>query len=578
VFTVAAFVLASSFATASGPPRHVLLLYSYEREFASEAFAAEFRVDLLRSSPAPIDFIELALQPTPTSQRPADQVIVDELRSTFGGRHLDLVVPMGGPAVEFAHRHRNELFPSAPVLLASVDNRFVRGEALTDNETAVTVRHDLPQAVDSILRVLPDTRTVVVVIGASPLEAFWVQEAKRAFRPFEPRLTFIWTHDWTYDQLLARSAHLPPHTVILFGVLLLDARGVPLRETDTLDALHATANAPIFGMHSPQLGHGIVGGSLLSYEVMSQDTSAVALRLLNGESAHAIPVHALAAAPMFDARELRRWGIAERRLQAGSVVRFRDAAPLPAWVTPVFVTIGAVTLLGFAAIMTLPRRASRLSADAPQDSTAMESALGRLTQRLMCTREEERASLARCIEDDVCQKLVSLSMDLHARGEDALCDHVSEIARESLTLSDPTYAKLSLLGLAETARTLAERRAAESNVALEFTASDIPKDLPRDLSIAMFRVFEHALDNALRHSKTRRLTVSLRRASDVVVLDVVDFGIGFDPAAVRLDDALGLVAMRERLQPVGGACVIDSRAGAGTRVRAFARVKTELAS
>jgi signal transduction histidine kinase len=208
----------------------------------------------------------------------------------------------------------------------------------------------------------------------------------------------------------------------------------------------------------------------------------------------------------------------------------------------------------------------------------MEWALERLTQRLMSTREEERASLARCIEDDVCQKLASLSMDLHARGEDALRDHVSEIARESLTLSDPTYAKLSLLGLAETARTLAERRAAESNVALEFTSSDIPKHLPRDLSIAMFRVLEHALDNALRHSKTRRLTVSLRRADDLVALDVVDFGIGFDPAAVRLEDALGLVAMRERLQPVGGACVIDSRPGAGTRVRAFARLRTDLAS
>src|SRR4029077_14909300 len=116
------------------------------------------------------------------------------------------------------------------------------------------------------------------------------------------------------------------------------------------------------------------------------------------------------------------------------------------------------------------------------------------------------------------------------------------------------------------------------NVALEFTASDIPKQLPRDLGIAMFRVLEHALDNALRHSNTRRLTVSLRRASDVVALDVVDFGVGFDQTAVRLEDALGLVAMRERLQALGGACVIDSRPGAGTRVRAFVRLNTDLPS
>jgi len=178
----------------------------------------------------------------------------------------------------------------------------------------------------------------------------------------------------------------------------------------------------------------------------------------------------------------------------------------------------------------------------------------------------------------VCQRLASLSMDLHARGEDELRDHVSDLARESLTLSDPIYAKLSLLGLAATARAFVEQRCARADVALEFTSSDVPEHLPRELSIALFRVLEHAVDNALRHSKTRRLVVALRRACDIVALDVVDSGIGFDPAAIPPADALGLVAMRERLQPVGGACVIESQPGSGTRVRAFARLSCDRAT
>src|SRR5262249_1490827 len=163
----------------------------------------------MKSSREPIDFIEMALQPTPTSQRQPDEAIIDGLTSVFDGRHLDLVVPMGGPAVQFVQRHRAELFPSAPVLLTSVDNRLVRRDAPGGNETAVTVRHDRPRAIESILTVLPDTRKVVVVLGASPLEAFWVQETGSAFRPFEPRVAFTWTNDWTYDQLLDRCAHLP---------------------------------------------------------------------------------------------------------------------------------------------------------------------------------------------------------------------------------------------------------------------------------------------------------------------------------------------------------------------------------
>src|SRR5262249_32465068 len=163
---------------------------------------------------------------------------------------------------------------------------------------------------------------------------------------------------------------------------------------------------------------------------------------------------------------------------------------------------------------------------------------------LMQTHEEERASLAKWIEDDVCQKLASLSMDLHARGEDDLRDHVSNLARESLMLSDPIYAKLSLLGLVATARGCegtsctrgGGRGCTRADVALEFTTSDVPEHLPHDLTIALFRVLEHAVDNALRHSKTRDLVVSLRRARDIVALDVVDSGIGFDPAAVAPAD------------------------------------------
>lgn len=234
-----------------GPPRHVLLLYSYEREFASAAFANRFRVDLMRESSVPIDFIEVALQPTPTSVREPDDAIVQDLRSKFDGRRLDLVVPMGGPAVTFTQRHKDELFPAAPVLLASVDHRFVPADALPANATAVCVRNDPPKMIDSILRLLPDTRTVVVVIGASAHESFWLKEVRTAFQRFDNRLTFIWTNDWSYEHLLRRCARLPSHTAILYGLLLLDGNGVPQQEEHTLADLHATANAPIAGRLPP---------------------------------------------------------------------------------------------------------------------------------------------------------------------------------------------------------------------------------------------------------------------------------------------------------------------------------------
>src|SRR4029450_8018959 len=114
--------------------------------------------------------------------------------------------------------------------------------------------------IETILRLLPDTRTVFVVIGASQFEQFWLTEVKRGLRRFEARLTFIWTNELSFEEMLKGCASLPPHSAIFYGVLSQDAKGVRHAEDRTLGAFHAAANAPSFGLNATQLGRGIVGG------------------------------------------------------------------------------------------------------------------------------------------------------------------------------------------------------------------------------------------------------------------------------------------------------------------------------
>ena len=302
-----------------------MLLYSYDRDFASHnAFATMFRPELRRSFGEPIDFIEVSLQSARLNPSASEKSILNQVRSTLPHRRLDLVVPIGGPAAVFAQTFRQQLFPTTPMLLAGVDRRFVRNTALAANDTAVAVEHDPPQMIETILRLLPDTRTVFVVIGASRLEQFWLKEVKRGLRRFEGRLTFIWMNELSFEEMLKDGASLPPQSAIFYGVLSSDAKGVRHGEERTLGAFHAAANAPIFGFDSTQLGRGIVGGPLLSIEDLSRNTATVAVRMLRGASPHSLATRTqVAATPTFDGRELRRWGIGEDRLQPGSVVLFR---------------------------------------------------------------------------------------------------------------------------------------------------------------------------------------------------------------------------------------------------------------
>ena len=102
----------------------------------------------------------------------------------FVSRPPDLIVPIGGPASTFAHRYRQRLFPATPMLLAAVDERHLQQFTFTPDETVVAVRHDAPQAIETIQKILPQTSTVFVVIGNSPLEQFWREDLVSEFATF----------------------------------------------------------------------------------------------------------------------------------------------------------------------------------------------------------------------------------------------------------------------------------------------------------------------------------------------------------------------------------------------------------
>jgi PAS domain S-box-containing protein len=92
-----------------------------------------------------------------------------------------------------------------------------------------------------------------------------------------------------------------------------------------------------------------------------------------------------------------------------------------------------------------------------------------------------------------------------------------------------------------------------------------PKTLPDELGVELLRVLQEALTNARRHSSARNTEVRLKVEEGKIVAEVVDDGRGFDPGSRRA--GIGLSAMRERAEGLGGAIEISGGPGEGTRVR-----------
>ena len=172
---------------------------------------------------------------------------------------------------------------------------------------------------------LPDTKDVIVVVGTSPIEKFWKEAIAKEAEPLANRITLSWTDHLSFEELLKHAAALPPQSAIFWELMIVDAAGVVHEGDSPLTRLHAVANAPIFSYDESFFGREIVGGPLLLVADSGRQTAAVAIRILGGEKPGDIKTPPVQfARPMFDWREMQRWGISESRLPPGSEIAFRD--------------------------------------------------------------------------------------------------------------------------------------------------------------------------------------------------------------------------------------------------------------
>ncbi|MFL6549739.1 MAG: ATP-binding protein, partial [Povalibacter sp.] len=244
------------------------------------------------------------------------------------------------------------------------DQRLLSDASLGDNEASVPVLNDFPQVVDDILRVLPDTRQIFVIMGSGPIGKLWHRELENEFKRFSDRVAFVWSDDLTLAQLLQRAANLPDHSVIYYFSFSADSAGAAYADERVVADLHEVANAPLFAGHSVYLGRGIVGSARMSIDDLSPRAAHAAARILNGEP----PINVrqppqLPGRAVFDWRELQSWGIPESRLPQGSVVLFREASLWQKHKTTLLTSVGVLVVQALLIFWLLLERRARQRAE-----------------------------------------------------------------------------------------------------------------------------------------------------------------------------------------------------------------------
>lgn len=219
-----------------------------------------------------------------------------------------------------------------------------------------------------------------------------------------------------------------------------------------------------------------------------------------------------------------------------------------------------------------------------------EEALSKVSQKLIQAQEHERSRLARELHDDINQRLSLLAVTLGGLKKELpteadqlkqqiseAVEQVADICKDVQSLSHRLHSpKLELLGLAAAASSFCKEFSHRQNVEVDFQLANIPRSLPDDISLTLYRVLQEALQNAAKHSGSRHFRVFLTAGRDEIELAVQDSGVGFEPDEAMRGRGLGLASMKERMKLVDGDLSIDSQLQRGTTIRA--RVPFELKS
>jgi signal transduction histidine kinase len=350
---------------------------------------------------------------------------------------------------------------------------------------------------------------------------------------------------------------------------------------DYLERITAVANAPTYTWTEAAMDHGILGGSLLDPKAMMEALATLALQVLHGERADSIPISSPDLhVSQVDWRQLRRWGITEARVPAGTLIRFRESS---VWDRYRLEILFALTiLLAQSALIAglLIQRSRRQQAEAQVrgSQARLRSSYDRIRDlgaRLLNAQEAERSRIARELHDDISQQMALLEIDLElirgavegqAGGLAGEALHKAQgIARSVHDLSHRLHpARLRIIGLVAGLRGL-QRELSQSDINITFTHDNVPPTLPPELTLCLFRIVQEGLQNALKYSKAHKVSVDLRAVSEGLTLTIVDDGVGFDVDAA-LGRGLGLISMDERVEAIGGTFAIRSKPGAGTRL------------
>jgi PAS domain S-box-containing protein len=413
----------STESTGQNLDKRVLVLYSDNaRSSFGKAQETVFR-QTLGDLKEPIEIFIENLDNNRIGEISYDKLVTDFYRNKYRDVNFDVVIAIKPVALGFLINHRGDVFGNPAIVFCDVGGHEKVLENIRPGITGAIVDYDIRPSLELIQRLQPDTQRVTVIFGAAPIEAGWLELARRNVATSSTTLPTDYWVGLTIPETRARLARLPPHSAVLYFSEYRDREGRYFTPTDYLTQVAPGSEVPIYSMSYTYLGTGSVGGRVVDPITDAKIAADFAVRILKGEAPETLKPIIESPTLVFDARALRRFGISPSRLPAGSMVLFREPSIWSRYRRQIVTALAFVILETLLVLfLLLETRARKRAEESLIRGQALQGAISGLSTRLVASPPER-------IDSEIESGLRKI---LETEGADRICWYVKSEGAASL--------------------------------------------------------------------------------------------------------------------------------------------------
>jgi signal transduction histidine kinase len=248
------------------------------------------------------------------------------LAEKYSDRKPALIMAIGPQSLQFANRNRTSPVFDAPIVFCCTSRARLDGLVpAAAPVTGIISEFDLAKTLSLAQRLQPDARNLVVISGATEFDRQWGQIARRHLGPYEQRYDTKYWEALRHEDLIDRLKSIPRDTIVILLTVFADGAGRFFVPRDVARELASVSAAPVYAPYESQLGTGIVGGHMDSFEQVGNEVAELAISILAGTVPSTTPPQVTGgSADRVDWRQLRRWSMSEALLPSGTDVHFRE--------------------------------------------------------------------------------------------------------------------------------------------------------------------------------------------------------------------------------------------------------------